>query len=180
MILILQVLKVPSLIHCLNCLLSLRIREVDSLKRVIYSVYVAIDKFADAKSFDLAFTWKLPVVWTCSKAPLLANRFLMGIENEQGAIVFSLKSVGHRGVWRLPVLLKTGVNCTSMFFKLFLGILRSIIILYEYTSMVTFNLLLSDQEDASFPFWRQGFLWSIGACLDITLQYEDNCSFSVL
>ncbi|KAL2933748.1 GPI transamidase component PIG-T [Bienertia sinuspersici] len=83
------------------------IREVDNLKDEESSILYMfdIDKFADAKPFDLAFSWKLPVVWTCSKAPLLANRFLMGSGNERGAIVISLKSVGHR-----PSLVGTGAS----------------------------------------------------------------------
>ncbi|XP_074268489.1 uncharacterized protein LOC141591895 [Silene latifolia] len=54
-----------------------------------------IENHVDDKPFDFALTWKLPVVWSCSQAPLLANRFLMGSGNERGAIVITLKSVGN-------------------------------------------------------------------------------------
>ncbi|KAL9239128.1 hypothetical protein vseg_013477 [Gypsophila vaccaria] len=54
-----------------------------------------IEKHVDAEPFDFALTWKLPVVWSSSQAPLLANRFLMGSGNERGAIVITLTSVGH-------------------------------------------------------------------------------------
>ncbi|CAO2827095.1 unnamed protein product [Amaranthus hypochondriacus] len=72
------------------------IREVnDYLKHKESSIlYAFIENYAYDKPFDLALTWKLPVVWSCSKAPLLANRFLMGSGNERGAIVISLKSSG--------------------------------------------------------------------------------------
>ncbi|XP_056685771.1 uncharacterized protein [Spinacia oleracea] len=73
------------------------IREVDNLNNVESSIlYVfVIEKYVDAKPFDLVLTWKLPVVWSCSQAPLLTNRFLMGSGNERGAIVISLKSINH-------------------------------------------------------------------------------------
>ncbi|KNA21177.1 hypothetical protein SOVF_045650 [Spinacia oleracea] len=73
------------------------IREVDNLNDVESSIlYVfVIEKYVDAKPFDLVLTWKLPVAWSCSQAPLLANRFLMGSGNERGAIVISLKSINH-------------------------------------------------------------------------------------
>ncbi|VVA41125.1 PREDICTED: GPI transamidase, partial [Prunus dulcis] len=45
-----------------------------------------------SRPFDLGLTWKLPVVWSCQKAPLHASRFLMGSRNERGAIVISLRS----------------------------------------------------------------------------------------
>ncbi|XP_021720060.1 GPI transamidase component PIG-T-like [Chenopodium quinoa] len=73
------------------------IKEADSLQNEDSSIlYVfSIEKYADAKPFDLALTWKIPVVWSSSQAPLLANRFLMGSGNERGAIVISLNSAGH-------------------------------------------------------------------------------------
>ncbi|CAL9023231.1 unnamed protein product [Prunus brigantina] len=45
-----------------------------------------------SRPFDLGLTWKLPVVWSCQKAPLHASQFLMGSRNERGAIVISLRS----------------------------------------------------------------------------------------
>ncbi|CAB4321557.1 unnamed protein product [Prunus armeniaca] len=45
-----------------------------------------------SRPFDLDLTWKLPVVWSCQKAPLHASRFLMGSRNERGAVVISLRS----------------------------------------------------------------------------------------
>ncbi|PWA82408.1 GPI transamidase component PIG-T [Artemisia annua] len=44
------------------------------------------------KPFDLGFRRKLPVTWSCVKAPLRASRFLMGSGNEKGAIALSLQS----------------------------------------------------------------------------------------
>nr|KYP69650.1 GPI transamidase component PIG-T [Cajanus cajan] len=41
---------------------------------------------------DTGLTWKHPVVWSSSHAPLYASRFLMGSGNERGAIAISLKS----------------------------------------------------------------------------------------
>ncbi|GAB2298401.1 hypothetical protein Dimus_032466 [Dionaea muscipula] len=51
-----------------------------------------IEKHVAARPFDLALSWKRSVVWHCSQAPLLANRFLMGAGNERGTIAISLKS----------------------------------------------------------------------------------------
>ncbi|KMT05646.1 hypothetical protein BVRB_7g167820 [Beta vulgaris subsp. vulgaris] len=83
------------------------IKEVDKSKDEESSILYLfiIEKYADSKPFDLALTWKLPVVWSCSQAPLLANRFLMGSGNERGAIVISLKAVGQH-----QHLLGTGVS----------------------------------------------------------------------
>lgn len=73
------------------------IKEVGNVENEESSLlYVfCIEKHAEAKPFDLALTWKLPVVWSCSHAPLLANRFLVGSGNERGAIVISLKTINH-------------------------------------------------------------------------------------
>ncbi|KAK9281528.1 hypothetical protein L1049_004431 [Liquidambar formosana] len=70
------------------------IKEVSSLHSKSSSVLYEflIEKYSDSKPFDLGFTWKLPVVWSCPQAPLHASRFLMGSGNERGAIAISLKS----------------------------------------------------------------------------------------
>ncbi|PWA60790.1 GPI transamidase component PIG-T [Artemisia annua] len=52
----------------------------------------SIDDYHSSKPFDLGFKWKLPVTWSCVKAPLRASRFLMGSGNEKGAIALSLQS----------------------------------------------------------------------------------------
>ncbi|BBH10031.1 GPI transamidase component Gpi16 subunit family protein [Prunus dulcis] len=57
---------------------------------VVYEFY--IEKYSESRPFDLGLTWKLPVVWSCQKAPLHASRFLMGSGNERGAIAISLRS----------------------------------------------------------------------------------------
>ncbi|BFG42719.1 hypothetical protein CerSpe_289930 [Prunus speciosa] len=57
---------------------------------VVYEFY--IEKYSESRPFDLGLTWKLPVVWSCQKAPLHAGRFLMGSGNERGAIAISLRS----------------------------------------------------------------------------------------
>lgn len=51
-----------------------------------------LEKHVMDKPFDLALTWKQPIVWMCSQAPLHASRYLMGSGNERGAIAISLKS----------------------------------------------------------------------------------------
>lgn len=51
-----------------------------------------VDKDFDVEPFDLGFTWKRPVLWSCQQAPLHATRFLMGSGNERGAIAISLIS----------------------------------------------------------------------------------------
>ncbi|GAB4841349.1 hypothetical protein Ancab_022076 [Ancistrocladus abbreviatus] len=72
------------------------IREVGSINNEEFSILFLflIEKHGDDKPFDLAFTWKRPVVWSCSQAPLYVNRFLMGSGNERGSIAVSLKSNG--------------------------------------------------------------------------------------
>ncbi|KAI3772867.1 hypothetical protein L6452_04061 [Arctium lappa] len=52
----------------------------------------SIKDYHSSKPFDLGFRWKLPVTWSCVKAPLRASRFLMGSGNEKGAIALSLQS----------------------------------------------------------------------------------------
>lgn len=51
-----------------------------------------IDKYNESGPFDLGLTWKVPVAWSCQKAPLHVSRFLMGSGNERGAIAISLRS----------------------------------------------------------------------------------------
>ncbi|XP_050363730.1 uncharacterized protein LOC126782516 [Argentina anserina] len=52
----------------------------------------SIDKYNESGPFDLGLTWKVPVAWSCQKAPLHVSRFLMGSGNERGAIAISLRS----------------------------------------------------------------------------------------
>ncbi|KAM5563060.1 hypothetical protein ABKV19_017981 [Rosa sericea] len=52
----------------------------------------SIDKYDESGPFDLGLTWKVPVAWSCQKAPLHVSRFLMGSGNERGAIAISLRS----------------------------------------------------------------------------------------
>ncbi|XP_027192394.1 uncharacterized protein [Cicer arietinum] len=52
----------------------------------------SINGYKDTEQFDLGLTWKHPVVWSSSHAPLYASRFLMGSGNERGSIAISLKS----------------------------------------------------------------------------------------
>ncbi|KAK4751060.1 hypothetical protein SAY87_004542 [Trapa incisa] len=54
----------------------------------------SIGKSASPNTFDLSFTWKSPVAWSCRKPPLRASRFLMGSGNERGTIAISLRSMG--------------------------------------------------------------------------------------
>ncbi|KAK9757183.1 hypothetical protein RND81_01G146400 [Saponaria officinalis] len=88
---------VPNSVFELSSIPDKMISEASELTRegpsIIY-LYL-IEKHVDSEPFDFALTWKLPVVWSCSQAPLLANRFLMGSGNERGAIVITLMSVGH-------------------------------------------------------------------------------------
>ncbi|KAL6968005.1 hypothetical protein U1Q18_033809 [Sarracenia purpurea var. burkii] len=69
------------------------IKEFNSLRKegpsFLYEYLV--DNYSDSKLFDLGFTWKFPVVWSCLQAPLHASRFLMGSGNERGAIAITLK-----------------------------------------------------------------------------------------
>ncbi|KAL6271189.1 hypothetical protein ACE6H2_028100 [Prunus campanulata] len=51
-----------------------------------------MEKYSESRPFDLGLTWKLPVVWSCQKAPLHASRFLMGSGNGRGAFAISLRS----------------------------------------------------------------------------------------
>lgn len=73
-----------------------RMKEVDSFHKegrlsILYGF--SIDNYHhSSKPFDLGFRWKLPVTWSCVKAPLRATRFLMGSGNEKGAIALSLQS----------------------------------------------------------------------------------------
>ncbi|XP_062020608.1 uncharacterized protein LOC133736992 isoform X2 [Rosa rugosa] len=52
----------------------------------------SIDKYNESVPFDLGLIWKVPVAWSCQKAPLHVSRFLMGSGNERGAIAISLRS----------------------------------------------------------------------------------------
>ncbi|OMO86865.1 GPI transamidase component PIG-T [Corchorus capsularis] len=51
-----------------------------------------VENYSESEPFDLGFTWKNPVIWSCQQAPLHASRFLMGSGNERGAIAIFLKS----------------------------------------------------------------------------------------
>ncbi|PSR86351.1 GPI transamidase component PIG-T like [Actinidia chinensis var. chinensis] len=70
------------------------IKELNSLHKdgpsVLYEFLM--ENYSDSKLFDLGFTWKFPVVWSCPRAPLHSSRFLMGSGNERGAIALSLIS----------------------------------------------------------------------------------------
>ncbi|GFZ19013.1 GPI transamidase component Gpi16 subunit family protein [Actinidia rufa] len=70
------------------------IKELNSLHKdgpsVLYEFLM--ENYSDSKLFDLGFTWKFPVVWSCPQAPLHSSRFLMGSGNERGAIALSLIS----------------------------------------------------------------------------------------
>uniref|UniRef100_A0A5B6ZL66 Putative GPI transamidase component PIG-T n=1 Tax=Davidia involucrata TaxID=16924 RepID=A0A5B6ZL66_DAVIN len=72
------------------------IKEANSLRKggpsVLYEFL--IENYTDSKPFDLGFTWKFPVFWSCLQAPFHASRFLMGSGNERGAIAISLKPTG--------------------------------------------------------------------------------------
>lgn len=69
-------------------------KEVNSFHKdgssILYGF--SIKDYHSSKPFDLGFRWKLPVTWSCVKAPLRASRFLMGSGNEKGAIALSLQS----------------------------------------------------------------------------------------
>lgn len=52
----------------------------------------SVRKHSDLGPFDLGFTWKTPIVWSCPQLPLRVSRFLMGSGNERGAIAISLRS----------------------------------------------------------------------------------------
>ena len=70
------------------------IKELNSLHEddpsVLYEFLM--ENYSDSKLFELGFTWKFPVVWSCPQAPLHSSRFLMGSGNERGAIALSLIS----------------------------------------------------------------------------------------
>lgn len=65
-------------------------RELEKSSSILYEY--SIKEYNDAEQFDLSLTWKYPVVWSSSHAPLYASRFLMGSGNERGSIAISLKS----------------------------------------------------------------------------------------
>ncbi|XP_059660163.1 uncharacterized protein LOC132306678 [Cornus florida] len=78
------------------------IKEMNNLHKEGQSTLYefSIENYSDFKPFDLGFTWKYPVVWSCPQAPLHASRFLMGSGNERGAIAISLKPSKHNeGFW---------------------------------------------------------------------------------
>ncbi|XP_020212553.1 GPI transamidase component GPI16 [Cajanus cajan] len=64
--------------------------ELEKSSSVLYEY--PIKEYKEIEQFDLGLTWKHPVVWSSSHAPLYASRFLMGSGNERGAIAISLKS----------------------------------------------------------------------------------------
>ncbi|KAL8191880.1 hypothetical protein R6Q57_028611 [Mikania cordata] len=69
-------------------------KEINSFHKESYSILYgfSINNYHSSKPFDLGFWWKLPVTWSCVKAPLRVSRFLMGSGNEKGAIALSLQS----------------------------------------------------------------------------------------
>ncbi|KAJ0796578.1 putative GPI transamidase component PIG-T [Helianthus annuus] len=69
-------------------------KEINSIDKEGYSILYgfSINNDHSSKPFDLGFWWKLPVTWSCVKAPLRVSRFLMGSGNEKGAIALSLQS----------------------------------------------------------------------------------------
>ncbi|KAI7748256.1 hypothetical protein M8C21_000370 [Ambrosia artemisiifolia] len=69
-------------------------KEINSFHKDGYSILYgfSINNYHSSKPFDLGFWWKLPVTWSCVKAPLRVSRFLMGSGNEKGAIALSLQS----------------------------------------------------------------------------------------
>ncbi|XP_030543592.1 GPI transamidase component PIG-T [Rhodamnia argentea] len=73
------------------------IREVDSRSEESAILYeFSVRKHSDLGPFDLGFTWKTPVVWSCPQLPLRVSRFLMGSGNERGAIAISFRSARAR------------------------------------------------------------------------------------
>nr|XP_043620579.1 GPI transamidase component PIG-T [Erigeron canadensis] len=70
------------------------IKEVNSFRKEGSSILYgfSIKDYHNSKTFDLGFRWKLPISWSCVKAPLRVSRFLMGSGNERGAIALSLQS----------------------------------------------------------------------------------------
>lgn len=64
--------------------------ELEKSSSILYEY--PIEEYKDTEQFDLALTWKHPIVWSSPHAPLYASRFLMGSGNERGAIAISLKS----------------------------------------------------------------------------------------
>ncbi|XP_057964917.1 uncharacterized protein LOC131155660 [Malania oleifera] len=72
------------------------IKEVNNLQTKSLSIFYEflIGNYNSSKPFDVGFTWKYPLVWSCPQAPLHASRFLMGSGNERGSIAISLKSSG--------------------------------------------------------------------------------------
>ncbi|KAL9250601.1 GPI transamidase component PIG-T-like protein [Drosera capensis] len=71
------------------------ISEAGGLNKLNSSVLYLfrIGKLADAEPFDLTLSWKHPIIWSSSRAPLLANRFLIGSGNERGSIAISLTRI---------------------------------------------------------------------------------------
>lgn len=69
-------------------------KEINSIHKEGHSILYgfSINNYRSSKPFDLGFWWKLPVSWSCVKAPLRVSRFLMGSGNEKGAIALSLQS----------------------------------------------------------------------------------------
>ncbi|KAG9454510.1 hypothetical protein H6P81_007414 [Aristolochia fimbriata] len=56
----------------------------------------SVEEYSDDRPLDMGISWKLPIEWTCSQAPFLTSRFLMGSGNERGSIAISLKSLGQK------------------------------------------------------------------------------------
>ncbi|KAI6705117.1 hypothetical protein NL676_008079 [Syzygium grande] len=73
------------------------INEVDSHSEGSAILYeFSVRKHSDLGPFDLGFTWKTPLIWSCPQLPLRVSRFLMGSGNERGAIAISLRSTRAR------------------------------------------------------------------------------------
>ncbi|GAB2245137.1 hypothetical protein Droror1_Dr00000630 [Drosera rotundifolia] len=73
------------------------IREAGGLNKLGSSVLYLfrIGKHADTEPFDLELSWKRPIVWSSSRAPLIADRFLIGSGNERGSVAISLARIQH-------------------------------------------------------------------------------------
>ncbi|XP_020575014.1 GPI transamidase component PIG-T isoform X2 [Phalaenopsis equestris] len=70
------------------------IRELNALNKLRSSVlYVfEVSGLNDSVPLDLGIHWKIPLVWSCSRAPFHVNRFLMGSGNERGSVAITIRS----------------------------------------------------------------------------------------
>lgn len=71
------------------------LKELDNLEVQSSSLYeYDVNNYNNDKPLNVGITWKLPLIWSCTRAPYHASRFLMGSGNERGSIAMSFLSTG--------------------------------------------------------------------------------------